>query len=73
MRGRIAWAEMPRQGVFTCARPVYICKFVSVSVPLQIKLGVLFIIVQLSSLIGYSGKFLLFLTTPGAFPYFLCS
>ena len=33
-------------------------------------LGVLFIIVQLSSLVGYSGKFPLFLTTPGAFPYF---
>ncbi len=33
------------------------CKCVSVSVPLQITLGVLFIIVQVSSLLGYLGKF----------------
>ncbi len=33
------------------------CEWVSVSVPLQIMLGVLFIIVQVSSLLGYFGKF----------------
>ena len=36
---------------------VWICKFVSVSVPLQITLGVLFIIVQVSSFLGYLGQF----------------
>ncbi len=33
------------------------CEWVNVSVPLQIMLGMLFIIVQVSSLLGYFGKF----------------
>ncbi len=33
------------------------CKWVSVSIPLQIMLGLLFIIVQVNSLLGYLGKF----------------
>ncbi len=36
---------------------LWVCKFVNKSVPLQITLGVLFIIVQISSLLGYFGKF----------------
>ena len=33
------------------------CVYASVSIPLQITLGVLFIIMQVSSLLGYLGQF----------------
>ncbi len=49
-----------------------ICLWVSVSVPLQITLGVLFIIVQVSSLLGYFGKFNYFVL-PKEFSHILCA
>ncbi len=49
-----------------------ICLWVSVSIPLQITLGVLFIIVQVSSLLGYFGKFDYFVL-PQEFSHILCA
>ncbi len=49
-----------------------ICLWVSVSVPVQITLGVLFIMVQVSSLLGYFGKFDYFVL-PQEFSHILCA
>jgi hypothetical protein len=52
---------------------ICVCEYVSESVPLQITLGVLVIIVEVSWLLGYLEKNGQFHTTPGVFPYFMCS